>query len=304
MVRKNYTGANERQAPRPKSNEFDLEALVHQQEQLTKAAETLFSKLAGGGELSSGEWSLLRSAGPHPGGTPSHDRSAFQRWLDGNVGRLRTIREKQQRAGTAEDRAQARTAAELAAAELAAAAPRIEQQIAELQEQLATLARNAKVASDQVRQQEQAVEALRQVDRLPAWIQDELKAANRRHVAEWKRDLVSAQGRIRTIEAIVGIDTSAPDAFRTIELHVGSTPTLGVDNRSRVERFFTFRRVVDPETKTSSERITGLKRGEWDRYLDTLRAEAEQVKIRVEELLPLKEAAEAEIEQLTSFYVS
>lgn len=129
-----------------------------------RAAETIFARSED--TWSAGDWSILRRVGPHPGGTPSHDRSRFNDWLRREQARHTVIREQQGRCGSSGDREQARQRAEQAAAELAHRAPEIEAQIAALQSELATIARDAKLATDAVARQTAAVVALRDEERL------------------------------------------------------------------------------------------------------------------------------------------
>lgn len=289
-------------APSRPTMDSNLASLVAQQEQLARAAEELFAKLAAGDELSAGEWSLLRAAGPFPGGTEAHSRNAFNEWLAKHTGRLRTVRGFQQLAGSVADREQARQRAAETAATLATEAPRIEQQIAELQAKLATLAGDAKQAQAAVDRREHAVVSLQEERLLPGYKLDEIAQAVRRQKSEFRGELAGFRGRLRSIEAVLAIDPGNRDGANAVRLHVEGNLDLGGDTVSRLTRFFEIREGGAAQSRHEVA-VRTVRLGPWRQYCDSLRSEAEPIKARIAELIPLEEAAAAELEKLRSHYV-
>ena len=268
-----------------------------------KAAETIFDRPQE--EWTPGDHAILRRVGPRPGGSPSHDRNAFNRWLGEQTGRLRVVRAQQAVAGSVADRQAARQAADEAAAKLATEAPQIEAEMARLQARLGDLAGDAKQAQSVVERQAAAVVALQVEDRLPAWVRDELHAVQRRHVAEFKSELAQARGRLAGIAGVLAIDPESATGVREIELHVGGLREYG-DSVARLRRFFTD--AVYESAEAAGKPLPTftcrkVKSSEWAAYCRTLAAEAESIKQRLEQLLPLEESAVSELERLRSHYV-
>ena len=290
----------------PKQIEVDELAAQLGREEIAfqKAAERIFDRLPE--SWTPGDHAILRRVGPRPGGSPSHDRNSFQRWLGEQTGRLRVVRAQQAVAGSVADREQAKQRADEAAAEFARRGPEIEAEVARLQSQLADLAQSAKQAQGVVDRREAAVVALQVEDRLPAWVRDELHAVQRRHVAEFKSELAQARGRLRGIESVLGIDPESATGAREIELHVAGGVHLGVDTMGRLRRFFTD--AVYESAESSGKPLPMFtcrkpKSSEWAAYCRTLRAEAEPIRQRIAELEPLEMEAAAELTELRSFYV-
>ena len=298
-------------APKPKPLDDDLNEIVQQQGRLVRAAEQVFARLADGGEPTPDERALLRQIGPQPGGSDRRDRAAFEKWLNKNAGRLRSIRELQCQAGSKAEREAARQAAELAAKEYSDQAPEIERQIQELQDRLAKLADTERKACAATERREAALVRLMDDKLLPSFIQDELRSLRDEHNKRFGIELTKSETRLSVIEAVLGFN---PDSdFETIRLHIESNRSLGGDTISRLDRFVERRRYTEDDQDRFAQRNRNplpasffngkIKLAEWQHYCNELRQEAEQLRQRIVELKGIETEAAKDVEQLKSYYI-
>jgi hypothetical protein len=85
-------------------------------------------------------------------------------------------------------------------------------------------------------------------------------------------------------------------------LHVSSLREYG-DTIARLDHFFEVHKAGLGPKQPSSITARRVKLSAWKAYCNQLATEAEQAKARIAELLPLEQAAAAELARLRSFYV-
>ena len=289
----------------------DLDEIVQQQGRLARAAEQIFARLADGAEPTPDERALLRQVGPQPTGSDRRDRAAFNKWLDRNVGRLRSIRELQDQAGSVADREAAKQAADTASKRYADEAPKTEKKIQELQDRLAELANQERKTQATFERRESAMKRLTEERLLPSFVQDVLRSLRDEHNKRFGIELTKSETRLSVIEAVLGFN---PDRdFETIRLHIESNVSLGGDTISRLDRFVERRRYTEDDQDRFAQRNRNplpasffngkIKLAEWQHYCNELRQEAEQLRQRIVELKGIETEAAKDVEQLKSYYI-
>ncbi len=203
---------------------------------------------------------------------------------DAEVVRLKRVLSWQAKTGTAEERDQARQAAETAATELATRGPEIEQQIAALHRELAKLESEAAQTQKITEQQTAAVKSLRCRELLPVQLQQELDDAQIRHRDGYAARIRDLRGQIELTERLCAMKPPYNEA-------TGYAEQLGLPCFQRVR------------TGHDSAVPTIVDVAGWNRHLDERRAADEALQPELERLeaeaTPLIEKRET----LLSFYV-
>lgn len=267
-----------------------------------------------GGELPETELRFLKSTAP-----PCDSKNAFRQtkhvddYLLRVTGDQARILGLQQAAGTPSDRQADVTAAEAAQAERDAVLPEQQAIIAAAQEIIDAAEKKAANARRAVDRRLQAVRTLRDEKLLPPFIVDRLQSLRRRHIESHGRELVRLRSRIPIIETICGWNTDTDG--EQIRLHVEANADLGGTSTSRLVRFFESRHYTEDDQRLYDESLRGnvrlareffaarVRTGEWRRYVEQLRQEAESTRARIAELEILEQAAADEIQELLNYHV-
>lgn len=259
-----------------------------------RALENCIADLADGKELSAGRWAIVRKWLPD-------DRAEFNKALDREKGRLAGVRKMQAVAGTLADRSQAESEATNAEVEATRKRPEIENEIARLERQLVSLKHSAHALRTAADRRTMAIETLR-VDRsLPPYVLDEISAAARRHVNEWKRELVTSESRLTSIVGVLSLDPSSKAGREAVKCYVSSQVCFGPTERERLATVFC---VATANRLGGMSYMAGdLKADAWNRHLAELKVEAETLRKRLVELQVKQVEAADEILKLRGFYV-
>ena len=160
--------------------------------------------------------------------------------LDAEASRLRKVTAFQQKAGTAEQRDQARHAAEAAAAELARRGPEVEQKIAALQRELSDLQVAAERSAAVVERQRIALDSLRNWELLPEQLVAELQDYSRA-VQPLNARLNTLRNEIATTERLAGLPVEHADVLAYAQAaklacyRDGSAPKPGSSSKPHVD---------------------------------------------------------------------
>lgn len=234
---------------------------VAEHRELERACDELFARAAEGHILTADERGLLKRLCPD-----SSKPIRFERWLEKQIQRVKTIREMQAVAGTPADREAA--AGRLADAEQqrATEGQQIEAELARLRQRLSALDGAVATARADVDRRERALSGLREKHLLPQHIQEELRVL-RQSTAKERSEFERCQNRVRAINVICGWNPAGADREKAMEHVFNAYTPLGV---RLLDQCFPLRDGVH-EPGNANPRV--FRQAGWDQYLQTLRAE-------------------------------
>jgi len=237
---------------------------------LLEAAEEVLNAQIDGQTLNSDERSLLVALG------------FTGEKLAAETRRLTRVRGWQTRAGTQAEREQDSRTADQAKEERDRRGPEIEQQIADLQRELATLDTTAAQARAAIENREAAVKALRDRELLPATVQAELDDA--------AKAMTPIKARVNTLKQ--EIETTA----RLAPLQVTDRAVIDFARFRKLPCYV--ERADQPSSLVQTVDPTG-----WRQYIAQRQADDEQRQAEIEVLQAELEPLNAKRESLLSFYV-
>jgi len=268
---------------------LDLAAaeMVDQQARIEAAVEALFGRLARDEALSANERLFLRQHAPPNATTSVHK---FEAWLSSCTARVRAVLDLQAAAGSVADREQARQLEKTTAAKLATEGQQIEQQIAALQEQLATLAAAARKAQVAVERREQAVRDLQKDTLQPPRIKEQITVIYRANEID-RREFLRAESRLKSIVGLLALNPDVKEELERISDYAHGQQAFGGKRLSDT---------VFPRERVSPRDIAlpEFKPDEWQRHLAVLRAEAAEHRATIARLEPINRRTAEEVRQL------
>lgn len=280
---------------------------IARERRLAKAREELSFRrhelLADGLDLSPDEYRVLKTAVP---GSPEQNgpewQERFNRFLRKEDGRVETILSLQTAGGSPADRAASDKLAKTTATARDSQAPSLEEQIRELQNQLADLHQSATSAKSAADARHDADASLRDPKLLPGFINDELAALERRHTLDFGRELIQLEVRRGQLKGLLALDISTKEGLTSAKGHISGNRRFGPDEMARLKSAFEFS--TEQRPGGVAYRFTKLRSGVWDDYLNELRAELDGVENRIAEIACGSQSdANRAIEALKSFHV-
>ena len=266
--------------------------LINQARANEIGAEELFDRLSRGQDLTADERLFLRSVAP-----PEALRfsTSFERWLINQAARIRATRDLQAVAGSVADREQAAAQLEQARRERDDRAPELEAEIARLQAQLNELDNAVATAERDVDRRAAAVEALQQDGRLPVRVKEMIGEIHRRYRAE-KQGVLQAETRLKAIDHLLAFD--ANNAADLVQIRDYVAGQKSPDDRQLNEIVFP----QEPYRPGSSGKPR-FQTNEWAKHCDGLRLEAEQHRATIARLEPVMQQVAEEVQNLKRFWV-